>query len=93
LKEIPAGYTAYKRTPSFTRESVPKGLLHEHRTKAGVWGKIVVVKGSLRYRIVREPREEHLLHPGTCGIVEPEVPHEVAFVDDGEFYVEFYALR
>ncbi|MFZ0494390.1 MAG: DUF1971 domain-containing protein, partial [Methylocella sp.] len=35
---IPPGYVAYRRTPVFTRETVPAGLLRSHRTKAGTWG-------------------------------------------------------
>jgi tellurite resistance-related uncharacterized protein len=93
MNKIPASFAAYRKTPTFTPETVPKGLLREHRTKAGVWGKIVVLKGSLRYRILRDPVEEHVLRPDRHGVVEPEVPHEVAFLDDGEFYVEFYAQR
>lgn len=90
MKEIPPGHTAYRRTPTFTQTSVPKGLLREHRTKAGVWGKIVVTKGSLRYRILRTPAEEYMLDPDSFGVVEPGVPHEVELQGDTEFFVEFY---
>ena len=64
---------SYKRTPNFTENSVPAGLLADHSTKEGVWGLIHVTQGRLRYFITdprREP-EEYVLHPGTePGVVE-----------------------
>jgi tellurite resistance-related uncharacterized protein len=49
---LPEGLTAYKRTPTFDQDTLPIGLRHEHRTKAGVWALIHVVEGRLRYRIL-----------------------------------------
>ena len=72
---LPGGLSAYKRTPEFTEHTVPKGLLHAHSTKAGVWGRICVTSGELEYRVVdpaRRPRELRLSR-GTDGIVEPGI--------------------
>src|ERR1043165_2064819 len=33
MPELPAGSAAYKRTATFTEETVPIGLLRDHRTK------------------------------------------------------------
>jgi len=53
MKELPLNVNAYKKTPEFDEESVPSGLLNEHRTKESVWGKMgstplprTVLKGS-----------------------------------------------
>ena len=90
MKELPSNVEFYRRTPEFTETSVPKGLLRSHSTKPGTWGKIVVVEGALRYRIVEPDIEEHTLEPGDCGIVEPTIRHEVQPQHKVRFFVEFY---
>ena len=90
MKTLPDDVVAYQRTPEFTEQSVPAGLLNSHSTKAGVWGKIVVVAGTLTYRILEPVVEEVLLTPELPGVVEPTVKHEVAPHDGVRFYVEFH---
>jgi tellurite resistance-related uncharacterized protein len=90
VKELPANVTAYKRTPTFTELSVPEGLLSSHRTKPGTWGKIIVLKGRLTYRILEPDLQEFQLDPDHPGIIEPTVKHEVQPQGEVEFYVEFY---
>lgn len=90
MKSLPDNVAPYKRTPEFNELSVPEGLLRNHQTKAGVWGKIVVLEGKLRYSI-NEPEVEVIeLDPDRFGVVEPTVPHEVKPLGRVRFYVEFY---
>lgn len=89
MKQIPDELTAYKKTPVFTEESVPNGLLNEHQTKEGVWGKIVVLQGTLLYTI-SDPSEENALDIHNVGVVEPTVIHRVQPLGKVAFYVEFY---
>ena len=90
MKDLPLELESYKRTPEFTSETVPKGLLKAHQTKAGTWGKIVIVSGQLRYRILEPLVEEHLLSVYVYGVVEPAILHEVTPIGDVTFYVEFF---
>lgn len=83
---LPADCEVYRRTRSFTETSVPRGLLREHSTAAGVWGRIVVERGALRYRV---GGLQFTLAPGTPGIIAPEVLHEVEPVGEVTFHVEF----
>ena len=89
MKPLPPGLEAYKRTPEFSQDSLPAGLRRRHTTAAGVWARIVVLEGALRYRILAPRREELLLGPARHGVVEPEVPHEVEPEGAVRFYVEF----
>jgi len=89
MKQIPPGVEAYKRTPEFTSDTVPAGLLSAHRTKAGTWGRIVILEGALEYRILEPELEQHLLTPELAGVVEPTILHEVEPRGDVRFYVEF----
>ena len=89
MKAIPHDARAYKRTPTFTETTVPKGLTRRHATKKDVWGRIVVVEGRLLYRVLEPKLTEEVLTPAQFGVIEPEAPHEVEPLGDVSFYVEF----
>ena len=89
MKSLPAEVRAYQRTSEFSETTVPAGLTRRHTTKPGVWGRIVVLEGSLRYRILEPEVEEHVLSPECDGVVEPEVAHEVEPLGRVRFLVEF----
>lgn len=85
---LPSHVSSY-RSVTFTEETVPAGLLRAHTTKAGVWARIVVTEGRLRFRIREGLGGVFLLEPGRDGVAGPEVPHEVAPVGEVAFRVEF----
>lgn len=89
---FPDDVVAYRRTPEFDAATTPPGLLGEHNTNAGVWGRIHVMEGALLYRVTDPRREatERLLTPDEPpGVVEPEIKHHVALTGPVRFYVEF----
>ena len=90
MKTLPAEVSSFAQSPEFTEDSTPKNLKKEHRTSAGIWGKIVVLEGRLRYRILEPEARDEELSPQTPGIVEPEIAHEVKALGKVRFYVEFY---
>ena len=92
MKSLPDGCNAYRRTATFSNATIPAGLLKGHRTKAGVWGRIVVLDGELLFRVLEPRIEEVVLSAGRDGIVEPGVAHEIAPIGDVSFYVEFCRL-
>ena len=87
--ELPDSFLAYKRTPEFDETTVPPGLRREHSTKVGVWAKIVVLDGRLRYCVEALQRDVELSRD-SIGIVVPEVLHHVEPIGAVRFYVEFY---
>jgi len=89
MKALPLNVVAYKQTPVFEEGTTPSGLLSSHSTKAGVWGRIVVLEGSLLYRILEPQVEEIELSPDQPGTVEPQIRHEVVPRPGVRFYVEF----
>jgi tellurite methyltransferase len=89
-RELPEGYTAYKRTPSFTQATIPAGLRRQHSTKAGVWGLIHVSSGALEYVLEDSSGTRQVVHPGDRAVVLPEQPHRVAALGEVSFYVEFW---
>jgi tellurite resistance-related uncharacterized protein len=93
MKTLPADAVPYERTSEFTHSSVPSGLLRSHSAKPGVWAKIVVLEGTLTYRILEPTIEEVLLSPQRCGVIEPTAKHEVVPQGGVRFYVEFYRVE
>ena len=89
-REMPEGYAAYKRTPQLTQDSIPAGLLRHHRTKPGVWGRIVVERGALELYEGEEREPHQLVTPGSSWLILPEVEHRVAPAGEVTFYVEFW---
>jgi tellurite resistance-related uncharacterized protein len=88
--ELPAGFVRYKQTDAFDEASVPSGLLRDHSTKPGVWAKIVVHSGVLRYHVEALGRSFDLT-PEAPGIVLPAVSHHIEPRGKVSFHVEFYA--
>ncbi len=88
--ELPEGFVATRRTPWFDQDSIPQGLLRDHTTRAGVWGRIVVQAGVLRYHVPALGTITDLV-PGTPGTVIPELEHRVEPLGPVRFHVRFYA--
>ncbi|HVZ37546.1 MAG TPA: DUF3565 domain-containing protein [Polyangiaceae bacterium] len=86
MAALPPDVAPYKRSPTFSAETVPEALLREHRTRAGVWAQIVVEEGKLEYVC---PRGTFVLRPGVTGVVEPERPHHVRLLPAARFHVVF----
>jgi tellurite resistance-related uncharacterized protein len=94
LSNLPDTVSAYKRTSTFTKSTVPKGLLARHNTKQDTWGLIVIESGSCNYTIFNDNGADSstVLTPDKPGVIEPQVFHKVELLsDDTTFYVEFYA--
>lgn len=88
--QLPLDAVPYRRTPTFDQDSLPQALRRRHRTREGVWGRIEVLAGRLRYRVLEPEVTEQILEPGRPGIVEPAVPHEVEPLGAVRFFVEFW---
>jgi tellurite resistance-related uncharacterized protein len=84
---MPASASEYKRTATFTEETLPAALRAAHRTKAGTWARIVVETGALEYHV---RGRVHRLEPGRPGLIEPERTHHVRPLGTVRAHVEFW---
>jgi len=84
---LPPEAREYKRTATFTEETLPPALRQAHRTKTGTWGRIVVTEGQLEFHSRGRVR---VLGTDDVGIVEPEVPHHVTPLGAVRMHVEFW---
>jgi len=89
---LPPGAVSVRRTPEFSESSIPTALRHRHATKAGVWGLIQVIEGSLTYRILEPTPNETTLTSDRPGVVEPGRLHEVEASGPVRFFVEFFEI-
>lgn len=88
MNVLPAEVVAYRQTPIFDEQTLPQALRAAHATKAGVWGRIVVLEGELCYRLENTGETLRLI-PGVEGIAAPEEAHAVEPRGCVRFYVEF----
>jgi tellurite resistance-related uncharacterized protein len=87
---LPAEFEAYGRSPEFTPGTLPTKLQAAHSTKAGTWGLLHVLEGKIRYQLEAPYEGEQVAAAGETVVIESQVPHRVAFVEPGRFFVEFY---
>lgn len=86
---IPESCKPYKKTPVFTEETIPQAILNDHATKAGVWGLLTVLDGSLEY-VVPSTSYRQTVTQDTKAVIEPEVLHHVKPLGRVRFFVEFW---
>lgn len=87
--EWPDGIAAYKRTAVYDETTLPAGLCRDHQTARGVWARITVLEGALRYRVPSRALDT-LVTPELPGVVVPEVLHSVEAEGKVRVFIEFY---
>jgi len=89
MPEPPAQARVYQQSREFDETSTPAALLESHQLRAGVWGRIVVLEGLLKYEILERKPGVWILRPGVVGSIAPEVAHRVAPCGPVRFKIEF----
>lgn len=88
---MPAGLRLVRSTPELTEATVPRGLLVAHRVAPGVWGRLQVRAGTVRFVFEAAPAAVHDVHAGGHIDIPPDVPHRVEPGPGSRFVVEFHA--
>ncbi len=87
---IPEGLVLVRVTDVFDNESVPAGLLRAHRVADGVWGRLVVRDGSVRFVFEDDPDGAVSVAKGEAVAIPPGRHHHVELDGRCAFVVEFY---
>ncbi len=87
---IPEGFTLARTTDVFDNDTVPAGLLRAHRVADGVWGRLVVHNGQVRFVFEDRPDEPIAVSAGDAVVIPPAWPHHVELDGPARFAVEFY---
>lgn len=87
---LPAGVELVRTTPVFDQSTVPDGLLAAHRVADGVWGRLVVRSGSLRFVFEDDAGDGRELTAGESTAIPPARPHHLVVEGPVTFLVEFH---
>ncbi len=87
------GLVQYSQSPLFCEKTVPAALQRNHRTKAGVWARAIVLEGSIDYVLEEKPQEKLTVDAGNFALIEPQVPHHVCVTGPVSFQLQFYRKR
>lgn len=79
----------YRSTPVFDSETLPAAFRKAHSTKAGVWGRLHVISGSIRY-VIEEDDVQRILNAGDFAIIQPQQLHHVEPIGYMQMQVSFY---
>ncbi len=87
--ELPDRFIARDRTPIFTEASLPPRLRQGHKASVGVWARVVVIAGRLRYRVDSLSIDKALSSPEAENI-PPEVVFSLEPLGEARFYLDVY---
>mgnify|MGYP003420557547 CR=1 FL=1 len=89
---MPDGLELVRTTDVFDQDSVPAGLLRAHRVADGVWGRLVVHTGAVRFVFDDEPDHPIAVGAGGAVAIPPARQHHVELDGPATFAVEFHRL-
>ena len=87
--ELPEGLEVVRTTPVWDERSMPAGLRRAHRVARGVWGRLHVQEGSVRFRAATRPPLDVQVGPGQHQAIPPETDHDVEPQGAARFFVQF----
>lgn len=90
LRALPDGSDLIGASPSFDTQNLPDKLLSDHRLAAGVFGRLTVAAGSLKFISALPEEPERQLSAGQSHIILPEEPHRVEPGEGMQFQIEFF---
>ena len=74
--ELPGDAAAYRTTTVFDEATLPTGLRRDHTTGAGVWGRVELLAGRLRF-VMPALATDQIIEAGGHAIIPPGLPHHV----------------
>lgn len=87
---LPSDVRLVRTTPELDEASVPPGLLGAHRVAEGVWGRLVVRSGSLRFVFDDDPHGARSVAAGGHVVIPPRRVHHLEIDQPVTFVVEFH---
>ncbi|MBS1836243.1 MAG: DUF1971 domain-containing protein [Actinobacteria bacterium] len=88
--EMPDGLELARTTDVFDETNHPGGLLRAHEVADGVWGRLVVHTGSLRFVFDDEADRPRTVDAGRSQVIPPRRRHHVELDGPVTFAIEFH---
>ncbi len=79
----------YKSTPVFDETTLPDALQNAHKTKAGTWGLLEIISGTLTY-VIEESDTARPMNMGETQVIEPQQLHHVELTGPVNMQIHFY---
>ena len=80
----------YRLIGPFDAESLPRGLLAEHRLKPGSWGRVTMLAGAIGFAWDDDATLDRImLTVGDVLMVPPQRPHHLELCGPFELQIEF----
>ncbi len=80
----------YRSTPEFDEASLPKALQNTHNTKAGVWGMLNILAGTIHFIDEAAGDVVHKLKAGDVHPIQPQSDHHLELTGPVRLRVDFY---
>lgn len=91
--ELPDDLEVARVTDTWTDETMPAGLRRSHRLAAGIWARVRVQSGELRFRARTDPAIDVVLTADVVQSIPPTVEHQVEPCGAVRFCLEFFGPR
>ncbi|MEG3131616.1 DUF1971 domain-containing protein [Pantoea cypripedii] len=97
MQRIPQNFIHTRSTPWWNKESAPAALFNHHNTKKGVYGRLSVMQGAVKYfgfpdANTAVPDMEVIIEAGQFGVSPPQKWHRIELLtEDTYFNIDFFA--
>lgn len=95
--ELPDGLVHDRTTPEWTADTLPRALRRDHRVASGVWGRVRVLDGSVRFHFTDStagahpgPAEPVTLRAGDTQPIPPDRLHRLEPIGPVRLVVDFF---
>lgn len=90
MPKLPEGLEPYRVTDDLKDMGVARELLNERKFKEGVWAKIIIRTGHLKFIVGTPSAKTFVLNNEFYGILPPKGDYSIEALPDLEFFIEFY---
>jgi len=90
--ELPDGLNLVRSSPKWDENTMPTGLRVEHRVERGTWGRIVVLRGQLRFMARTNPVMNVVVSPDASQAIPPDVDHDLQPLGLVQFKIEYFSI-
>jgi len=90
--ELPDGLQLVRTSTKWDEHSMPAGLRIAHRLKSGTWGRIVVLRGQLRFVARTNPVIDVVISSDASQAIPPDVDHNVQPLGLVEFKHDYFSI-
>ena len=87
--ELPVDLTIVRTTAVWDEASTPPALRRAHRIAAGVWGRLCVLEGRIRFRADTDPPLDVVVEAGATQAIPPSTDHDIEAEGHVRYFLEF----